>query len=97
MPFFFYLVIFIIVTVLISAVVIFILYKRNNHPKLYNEGLKRENEGHYNLALDSYEEALHEINKRKVNSSLGRRISQKIKILQTTINYEKNFQHDSGA
>jgi hypothetical protein len=93
MPFFFYLVMLVLVSVSIAAGIFFILYKRNHHPKLYREGLRRENEGQYSLALDSYERALNEINRRNVSHRFRDRIAQKIKILRTTVNYENNFRN----
>jgi hypothetical protein len=77
---------------LISFIIGLILfYRRKNNTTLYSEGVRNENAGRYALALHNYEEALLEARKLKVNERFGKRITQKIKILRSTIDYEKNF------
>jgi hypothetical protein len=58
----------------------------------YYEGLRNENNGSYRLALRNYENALGEIRKLRRDSKFGRKIADRIRILRTTIEYEKNFQ-----
>jgi hypothetical protein len=59
---------------------------------LYSEGLRNENNGSYQVALYNYENALREIRKLRRNSSFGRKIADRIRILRTTMEYENNFQ-----
>jgi hypothetical protein len=92
-----YLLILIIPVVCAIPVILYIAYKRNGHTELYSEGLRNENDGQYGLALHNYEDALSEIRKLNTNDKLGEKIAQRIKILRTTMDYEKNFQHGRGA
>ena len=87
-----------ITSVITGVVVLFIIFfsKKNSHTELYSEGLHNENDGHYDLALHNYENALSEIKKIKLDKKFYDKISQKIKILQTTIDYEKNFRLTAG-
>jgi hypothetical protein len=92
-----YLLILIVPVVSAIVVFLFIAYKRNGHTELYSEGLRNENDGHYSLALHNYEDALSEIRKLNTNDKFGEKIAQRIKILRTTIDYEKNFQKGRGV
>jgi hypothetical protein len=88
----FYLTLFIIV-VITGIVVIFITYyNRNGNTELYREGVRNENNGRYITALQNYEDALLDIRKLKMTNKFGEKIAQRIKVLQTTIDYEKQFQ-----
>jgi hypothetical protein len=84
---------FIFPAFLCLTVILFIFHNKNEHTELYSEGVRNENDGRYNLALHNYEDALHEIRKLNLNSKFGKKIAQRIKILRTTIDYERNF-HD---
>lgn len=92
-----YLLLFILPVILGLIVVLFIFHKKNRPTDLYSEGVRNENDGRYNLALHNYEDALSEIRKLNINNKFGEKISQRIKILRTTIDYEKNFQTGRGA
>jgi hypothetical protein len=89
---FMYLLLFIIVVVIILIVLFIKLYRKDNHAALYSEAVVHENEGHYDIALHQYEDALSVIRKKKPNDELDQKITQRIKILRATIDYEKNFQ-----
>jgi uncharacterized membrane protein YqiK len=88
MPF---LLIILALIILILVAVFFTLYKENSPTALYNEGVQNENEGRYNLAMQNYEDALREVRKLKRGKKFGIKIAQRIRILRTTIDYEKNF------
>ena len=92
----FYLLVLIIPLVSGISVILYVLYKKNGHTELYSEGLRNENNGCYTTALHNYEDALSEIRKLKLNDKFGVKIAQRIKILRTTIDYERNFQHSNG-
>jgi hypothetical protein len=66
-------------------------YKKTSHTELYKEGVRNENDGHYTIALQNYEDALSEVRKLKMDNKFGKKIAERIKILQTTVDYEKNF------
>ncbi|MHA4810810.1 hypothetical protein ACX0G9_22070 [Flavitalea flava] len=81
-----------ILPVLLTLVILlFFFYKRNGHTELYSEGVRNENEGRYGQALHNYEDALNEIRKLNRNDKFGKKIAERIKILRTTIDYERNF------
>jgi len=87
-----YFLLFIAFVVLALVVILFILHKKNSHTELYSEGVRNENNGLYKLALHNYEDALNEIRKLNIDNKFRVKISQRIKILRTTIDYENNFQ-----
>ena len=86
----------IISCILVFVVIIFVVvaHKRTRHTQLYSEGMRHENAGDYDLAIHDYEDALNEIVKHKQDKEFANKIVQKIKILRTTIDYEKNFHTD---
>jgi hypothetical protein len=91
-----YLLLFIIPLLSGVFIILYVLYKKNSHTELYSEGLRNENNGCYTSALHNYEDALSEIRKLKLNNKFGVKIAQRIKILRTTIDYERNFQRSNG-
>jgi outer membrane protein assembly factor BamD (BamD/ComL family) len=92
-----YLLFFVLPIILSILIILFIINKKNSHTELYSEGVRNENEGRYSQALRNYEGALAEIRKLRMNRKFGKKIAERIKILQTTINYEKNFQDGIGS
>ncbi|MDP4149534.1 MAG: hypothetical protein Q8927_13140 [Bacteroidota bacterium] len=83
---------FLLVPALIGLVVfLYIFYKKSGHTELYCEGVRNENDGEYHLALGNYEDALSEIRKLNINDKFGEKIAERIKILRTTMEYERNF------
>jgi hypothetical protein len=86
-----YLLLFISPVIFVLAIVLIVIFRKNGHTELYSEGLRNENDGRYYLALQNYEEALSEIRKLKLDNKFGDKITQRIKILRTTIDYEENF------
>jgi hypothetical protein len=83
---------FIVIIVSALSVILIAQYKKNSHTGLYKEGVHHENEGDYQSALQNYEDALMEIRRLKVDNKFGDKIEERIKILRTIIDYEKNFQ-----
>ena len=59
--------------------------------ELFVEGLKYENNGHFDEAIINYENALNEVKKNWFHGDLKNRIMQKLKVLHTIIEYKKNF------
>ncbi len=59
--------------------------------KLFFLALKNENNGDLKLALANYESALTESKKSKRNKDLGEKIREKIKVLQTVIQYQNGL------
>ncbi len=83
-----YLLLFIALVIIVIVVVLIARYKKNSHTELYKEGVRNENDGQYSLALQNYEDALSEIRKLKVDNKFGDKISERIKMLRTLIDYE---------
>jgi hypothetical protein len=91
MSLFIYVLLFLISALPALIVSLIAIPKRNSFTDLYNEGIKNENAGHYQLALHNYEGALREMVKFRPARKLTKRINQRIRILRTTIEYEQNF------
>ncbi len=83
-----YLLLFIALVIIVVVVILVALYKKNSHTELYKEGVRNENDGQYTFALQNYEDALSEIRKLKVDNKFGDKISERIKMLRTLIDYE---------
>jgi hypothetical protein len=88
--------VFIIIGIVALLLTIFFvrlfIYKKQNIPaRSFSAGLQNENNGEYEEALINYEIALSEINKSKHNNTLRIKIIEKIKVLHTVVQYEKNL------
>jgi hypothetical protein len=92
MPAYLYLLLFIGLIAVCLFVIFYTAHKKNIHTELYMEGIRNENNGLYKTALNNYEEALIEIRKHKMPNKLGRKITEKIKMLHTIIEYEAQFE-----
>ncbi|HXB44177.1 MAG TPA: hypothetical protein VNV85_08985 [Puia sp.] len=84
------------ITAALVAVII-LRYKQINSTELYREGVRNENDGHYKLALQSFEKALNENRKLMLDTKFGVKISQRIKVLPNFMGYEDSFQIDSSS
>ena len=84
---------FIMIALLITSVISSIFLRKKNLPvELFTEGLKYENDGHFDEAIINYENALSEIKKNRFHRDLENRIIQKLKVLYTISEYQKNIQ-----
>ncbi len=91
---------FIIIILLISFLISSIFFQKKNLPvKLFFEGLKNENSGHYEEAIMNYENALTEVKKNKFHGHLKNKIIEKLKVLHTIIEYKNSlhFIRENGA
>ena len=78
---------------MMTSIISSFFLKKNDLPvELFVEGLKNENDGHFDEAIINYENALSEVKKHRIHSNLKNRIIQKLKVLHTIIEYRKNFQ-----
>jgi len=91
--------IFIFLALIITSIIMMIigyslfLHKKNKPEELFNEALRNENSGYFEVAITNYQSALdEEMKSRFQNNSLKNRITEKIKILHTNIDY-KNSMH----
>ena len=84
---------FIMITILIASIVSSLFLKKKNvQVELFVEGLKNENNGDFDEAIISYENALSQVNKDRYHRDLKTKIIQKIKVLHTILEYRKNTQ-----
>lgn len=70
-----------------------VLSKKKSLPvRLFIEAQKNENDGQFEAALIAYGSALHEASKVRFHGSLKNKITDKLKVLQTIIEYKNNLQ-----
>jgi hypothetical protein len=80
------------IALLITSVISSIFLRKKNLPaELFTEGLRYENDGLFE-AIINYENALSEIKKNRFHRDLENRIIQKLKVLYTISEYQKNIQ-----
>lgn len=65
--------------------------KKDNAVSLYKAGLKEENTGRFEAAITQYELALQEAEKKGFDRSLRLLINEKLKVLHTITEYEKEM------
>jgi hypothetical protein len=89
---------FVLITIAVFVLVVTILIifwrltrKKDIPEGLFYEALKNENNGEYEEALTNYEIALTEANKTRHNKNLRIKITEKIKVLHTVIQYQKDL------
>ena len=85
-----------IAMLLIILLVRWSLARKNNIPvALFAEALRNENSGHYEKAVAAYQQALEEVNRTGLRSNVGLKnsITEKLKVLHTALEYQKNFTH----
>lgn len=87
---------FIIVSVSVLLIALFLLRvlfysKKNISEKSFSIALQNENNGNYEEALLNYEIALAHVKKMKHHKDLKGKILEKIKVLHTVIQYQKNL------
>ena len=84
---------FIMIAFLIAFIISSIFLKKKDLPvELFVEGLRFESDGHFDEAIINYENALSEVKKNRFHGDLKNRIIQKLKVLYTISEYNKNIQ-----
>ena len=82
---------------IVPGVVVFLIVRyfveRSKHQvvALFKTALKEENTGRFEAAIKQYELALHEAEKNGFNRSLQLLINEKLKVLHTINEYEKEM------
>ena len=78
--------------VLILAFLIALLFRRKKYTytSLYAEGVKNENDGFFEAALENYNNALVEVGKYKFHEKMKEQIIEKMKVLKSAIEYESH-------
>jgi hypothetical protein len=90
------LLIFLFLIVALFGIVIIVInfweYRKNNVAgKLFAEALRNENSGDFETAVIKYEKALMEAKQIRFQSQLKSKITEKIKLLHSAIEYKKTF------
>ena len=81
------------IALLIASIISSLFLKKKDLPvELFVEGLRYENDGHFDEAILNYENALSEVKKNRFHGGLENKIIQKLKVLQTITEYRKNIQ-----
>ena len=91
MPFYNYFFLLIVLSIIILLIHFFVVRKKNIPVGLFVEGLRNENNGHFEAAIINYETALNELRKIRFHSTLKNKIIEKLKLLHTIIEYESNL------
>ena len=85
---------FIMIALLITSIISSLFIKKKDLPvELFVEGLRYENDGHFDEAVINYENALSEVKKNRFHRALENKIIQKLKVLHTINEYRKNIQY----
>lgn len=95
----FYYYIYIVIAVLLIAVLLryVVLGRKNSSVVLFLKARKNENAGDYAEAISNYEAALQEVNKIRFHKGLKSQIIDKLKILNSFIDYHQNLRMKRGA
>ena len=82
-----------LITLIFFFLLSLVLRKKNLPVTLYVEALRNENSGHFEEALITYENALMEVEKEKFQyrGSLKNKITEKLKVLHTIIEYKNSL------
>src|SRR6187399_3764947 len=75
---------FMMIALIIASIISSLFLKKKDLPvELFVEGLRYENDGHFDEAIMNYENALSEVKKNRFHRNLENRIIQKLKVLHT--------------
>ncbi|MBL0337184.1 MAG: hypothetical protein IPP73_18180 [Chitinophagaceae bacterium] len=69
-----------------------LLLRKDVPANLFAEALKNENSGNLESAVTIYKEALQEASKSRSQHDLREKIVEKLKVLNTVLAYNRNFQ-----
>ena len=90
-----FLIALILVIVLLRA---FVLRKNNLLVKLFAEALEKENSGHFEAAIITYQIALNETRKTRFNiNNQKNKIIERIKVLHSVLEYRNGFSRNDRA
>ena len=91
MPVYNYFFLLFIASIIILLILFFVLRKKSVPVELYIEALRSENDGHFEAAVITYETALNEVKKIRFHTTLKNKIIQKLKLLHTVVEYNRNL------
>ena len=70
------------------------LLKKDLPADLFALALKDENSGNLESAMVTYQTALQEVRKSRFHRDLEQKITEKLKVLHTVIEYNRNFHYE---
>lgn len=79
---------FVAVVILGVLITLMASRKKYTYTSLYEEGVKNENNGSFEAALENYNNALAEVEKYKFHEKMKEQIIEKMKVLKSAIEYE---------
>lgn len=84
---------FLFLMVAIACWIIYILFVKGGDvlQELFRTGLREENNGQFEAAVITYKNALKESERSKADRDIKLAIEQKVKVLHTVIEYNRNF------
>ena len=92
MAYFYYFMMLSVLSIGIYLTLSFLFRNKNTAADLFAEALRNENQGYFEAALITYENALNEEKKTRFsNKHLKNRITDKLKVLRTMIEYKNNL------
>jgi hypothetical protein len=75
----------------------YLLRQKSLPGQLFADALRNENSGNYEQAVVTYNNALQEVKKARFRDShLKNKILEKLKVLNTTIEYQNNFHYENN-
>jgi len=83
------------VVMIIAAVTYFLSHRKNSYSQLYAEAIRNENNGNYKTAINNYKSVMVEILNQPTRRILKGKVAEKIKTLESILEYESRFQEHS--
>jgi len=91
MPFYYYLFLITLFSFIILLIRFFVLRRKSIPSELLAEALQDENNGHFEAAVITYESVLNEIKKIRFHNDMKNKITEKLKVLHTSIEFVNSF------
>jgi len=91
MPLYYYFLLIMLLSLIVLLIRSFVLRKKKIPVELFTEALKNENSGNFEAALITYESALNAATKSRVHGYLKNKITEKLKVLHTIIEYNNSL------
>lgn len=93
LTFYYYFLSFIALSGIFMLIRFLVMRKKNIAVELFSEALRNENSGDYEAAAVIYARALGEVKKIRFHSKLRVKITEKLKLLHTIIDYNNSLHH----
>jgi hypothetical protein len=81
---------------ILASILVYAAYKKKSIPvNLYFEALRKENMGEFEVAERVYQSALEQVGKYRFHEDLKLKIEEKIRLMHTLMEYERNISFSS--